>query len=94
MHYLAVLVPRLGGGWRAYVPDFPGCRADGIDADTAVVNALHLAGRLIIQLRDKGMTMPAARSQEQLRADDSWAADHRVDWATAMISTVPIGETD
>jgi predicted RNase H-like HicB family nuclease len=93
MHYLAVVVPQRGGGWRAYVPDFPGCRADGADADIAVVNAAHMAGGLIIQLHDKGMTMPKARSQQEIRTDDSWAIENRVDWATAVISAVPIGES-
>ncbi len=94
MHYLAVLVPQRGGGWCAYIPDFPGCRADGADADIATVNAVHMAGGLIIQLRDKGMMMPTARSQQEIRADDSWATGNRVDWSTAVISAVPIGEAE
>jgi predicted RNase H-like HicB family nuclease len=94
MNYLAVLVPQLGGGWRAYVPDFPGCRADSTDAEIAVVNAAHLAGGLIIQLRDKGMTMPEARSQHEIKTDATWATDHKVDWSTAVISTMPVGETE
>ncbi len=94
MRYLAVVVPQRGGGWRVFVPDFPGCRADGGDVAIAIVNAVHLAGGLIIQLRDKGMTMPEARSREQIRADDSWATGNHVDWSTAVISPVPIGETD
>lgn len=94
MHYLTVLVPQRDGGWRAYVPDFPGCRADDADADTAIMNVERMASGLIAQLLDNAMTMPRARSQQDIRANDAWAADNRVDWSTAVISAVPIDEAE
>jgi predicted RNase H-like HicB family nuclease len=35
-HYLAVLVPRSGAGWRARFPDFPGCRVEGPTVEAAI----------------------------------------------------------
>lgn len=94
MHYLTVLVPQRAGGWRAHVPDFPGCCADDTDADTAIMNAERMASRLIVQLLDNGMVMPRARSQEDIRACYAWAAEHEVDWSTAVISAVSISAAE
>jgi hypothetical protein len=86
-HFIVVLVPMKGGGWRAHFPDFPGCRAEGsriegtIDASYAEVTA-----RL-----SQSSEVPSPRSYEDVRADDTWARARDIDWSTAVISMVRIG---
>jgi hypothetical protein len=41
-------------------------------------------------LRQKGMLVPLPRSYQEVRADDAWACDRSIDWATAVISLVKI----
>ncbi len=90
MHFIAVLVPQHGGGWRAHFPDFPGCRAEGSHVEIAIANASRAATNLIAELHSKSMSVPAPRSFEDVRADDAWAAERSVDWTTAVVSLVPI----
>ena len=91
-HYIAVLVPQPGGGWRAHFPDFPGCRADGPAVEIAIGNARRAVGDLVVQLHHKGMIVPRPRSYAELRPDNKWAAERGIDWSTAVISLVPIEE--
>ena len=66
-HYLAVLVPREGGGWRAHFPDFPGCRAGGSTLEGAVMAASAAATEQVQRLRDQGDSAPCAQSYEEIR---------------------------
>jgi len=91
MHFIAVLVPQPGGGWRAHFPDFPGCRAEGPHVEIAIANASRAATNLIEELQhSKGLSVPTPRPFEDVRADDAWAAERSVDWTTAVVSLVPI----
>jgi predicted RNase H-like HicB family nuclease len=94
MHFIAVLVPQPGGGWRAHFPDFPGCRAEGPLVEIAIANASRAATTLIAELNSKSMSVPAPRSFEDVRADDAWAAERSVDWTTAVVSLVPINVSE
>ena len=94
MHFIAVLVPQPGGGWRAHFPDFPGCRAEGSRVEIAVANASRVAINLVAELHSKRMSVPAPRSLEDVRADTAWATERSVDWATAVISLVPINASE
>jgi len=87
-HYVAVLVPRPNGGWRAYLPDVPGCRADSQEVESAIVSAIRLASELIDTL--PGGELPQARSLEEIRTDDAWARNCEIDWTKALVSVVPV----
>jgi predicted RNase H-like HicB family nuclease len=91
-HYIAVLVPQPGGGWRAHFPDFPGCRADGPSVEIAIANARRAVADVVGQPLHEGITVPRPRSYEELRPDNEWAAERGIDWSTAVISLVPIEE--
>jgi predicted RNase H-like HicB family nuclease len=90
MHFIAVLMPQSGGGWRAHFPDFPGCRAEGSRIEIAIANASRAVAKLIAELHGKSMSLPAPRSFEDLRADTAWTTERAIDWATAVICLVPI----
>ena len=86
-HFIVVLVPLAGGGWRAHFPDFPGCRAEGGRIEGAI-DASY--GEVVARLSQTGEpTSP--RSYEDVRADYAWARERGVDWSTAVISMVRIG---
>ena len=89
-HFIVVLVPQQGGGWRAHFPDFPGCRTDGERVEIAIANATKAVCERVGQLRHEGLSIPIARSLEELRADAKWAMDRAIDWSTAVVSIVPV----
>jgi predicted RNase H-like HicB family nuclease len=89
-HYIAVLVPAAGGGWRAYLPDFPGCKAEGATAESAMCNAATAAGALKRKLRDLGQTWPTPRSYNAVRGDIVWAEERGIDWSAATITLLKI----
>jgi predicted RNase H-like HicB family nuclease len=77
--------------WRAYLPDFPGCRAEDESASAAVQRATEFASRLLRDLDTLGQAWPAARSFDEVRADGAWASEHGSDWATAIVRHVSFG---
>jgi hypothetical protein len=77
--------------WRAYLPDFPGCRAEDESASAAVQRATEFASRLLRDLDTLGQAWPAARSFDEVRADSAWASEHGIDWATAIVRHVSFG---
>lgn len=93
-HYVVVLAPQRGGGWRAHFPDFPGCRAEGVLVNEAIESAAHEVRRQIDQIRSSKKTIPSPRSYEEVRANDLWAQERGIDWATAVISLVNIAAVD
>jgi predicted RNase H-like HicB family nuclease len=87
-HYIAVIVPRAEGGWRAYLPDIPGCRAESQELDSAIFGAIRAASELIGEAQHNG-ERPTPRTLEEIRTDAAWAAEP-VDWTKALVSVVPL----
>ena len=87
IRYVAVLVPLEAGGWRAYLPDFPGCAREGPDADTALESATRAAKERIAQLQTK-KDRPAPRSPLEIREDRIWAAHRAINWSLAVMSLI------
>ena len=89
-HYLAVLVPMADRTWRAHLPDFPSCGADGslveLSLAEARVAASHAAGQLVAQ----GMPLPTRRSYEAIRSHFAWATERGINWNSAVICVVDL----
>jgi predicted RNase H-like HicB family nuclease len=92
-HYLAVLVPQPGGGWRAHFPDLPGCRAESSSVEGAILLAREAAGGLVRKLKLNGGA-PAPRALEEIRADEAWTAERAIDWTKALVSVVAVDSLD
>ena len=90
-HYLAVLVPRPGGGWRAHFPDFPGCRAEGESVEAAIDAAAASAAEHGRWLRAQGVSLPHPQTYDEVRHySNGWAAERGIDWAHALASLVKL----
>jgi predicted RNase H-like HicB family nuclease len=90
-HYLAVLVPRGDGGWRAHFPDFPGCRAEALSVEAAIDAAAAAAAEHARQLRAQGVSLPHPQTYEEVRHhSNGWAAERGVDWSHAVASVVKL----
>jgi predicted RNase H-like HicB family nuclease len=90
-HYIAVLVPTAGGGWRAHFPDFPGCRAEGHSVEDAIMAASSAASAQAHQLRAQGVSLPRSQSYEDVRLySNGWAEERGIAWSDAVISLVPL----
>ena len=94
-HYLAVLVPAGDGAWRAHIPDFPGCSAEGRTVEAVIDASIAAAVEHADQLRQQGVSVPAPRSYEDVcYHSNGWGADRGIDWSKAVISWVRIPATD
>ena len=94
-HYLAILVPQSDGGWRAHLPDFPGCRAEGNSVEAAIDEAAAAAVEKARWLAAQGVSLPQPQSYEEVRHNSNgWAAERGIDWCRAVASLVklPTGE--
>ena len=90
-HYLAVLVPREVGGWRAHFPDFPGCRAEGQSVEVAVDAAATAAAAHARWLKAQGVSLPLPQTYEEVRHHSKgWAAERGIDWSHAIASLVKL----
>lgn len=86
-YHVVVVVPRIGG-WRAHLPDFPGCRADASYLESAVGKAALNAVQSKNDLRHRGLELPAARTFMQIRDDAGWANKRGIQLRTALICWV------
>lgn len=97
-HYIAVLVPERGGGWAVLFPDIPGCASQGETLDEAIAMASDaLAGHLAVA-RDYGDPIPMPRSVDDIRADEAWRSENKVQWNKAMVAPIlvrpPLGKPE
>jgi predicted RNase H-like HicB family nuclease len=90
-HRIVVLVPQMGG-WRAHVPDFPGCRAEAMDLEAAIGQARRNVGDALDDLRRQGQSLPVARSYEQVQADVDWARRRGIHISSAVISWIKLSD--
>ena len=90
-HYLAVLVPHEGGGWRAHFPDFPGCRAEASSVEAAIDASAAAAAEYARWLRAQGTSLPQPQTYEDVRHhSNGWAAERGIDWSRAVASWVKL----
>jgi predicted RNase H-like HicB family nuclease len=89
-HYLAVLVPADGGGWRAHLPDFPGCRAEGVTVETAINASAAAATRQAQELRTQGVSLPIPQTYEDVRCGTQWGVERQINWSRAVVSLVKV----
>ena len=90
-HYLAVLVPQAGGGWRAHFPDFPGCGGVGSSVEAALLVSRAAATKAAHAQQAEGHLLPSPISYEELRQHTNrWAQERKIDWSTAVVSLVPL----
>jgi predicted RNase H-like HicB family nuclease len=90
-HYLAVLVPQPGGGWRAHFPDFPGCRAEGPSVEAAIDASAAAAAAHARWLTGQGGSLPHPQTYEEVRHhSNGWAAERGIDWSHAVASLVKL----
>lgn len=93
-HFIVVLVPRPGGGWRVHFPDFPGCRAEGDRVELAIEQASREVALPTGSRPHMGTLQPkrrrAARSALRGKTDLSEAEwlglDPRQTWSARMIA--------
>ena len=94
-HYLVVLVPQPEGGWRAHFPDFPGCRAEALSVEAAIVSGSLAAAAMARSLRSQGRVAPLPQTFEDVRHySNGWASERGIDWSKALISVVPVAVPD
>ena len=90
-HYLVVIVPQADGGWRAYLPDFPGCRAEGGSVEAAIDASAAAAIEQACRLRAQGASLPQPQSYEEVRHhSNGWAAERGIAWSRAVASLVKL----
>ena len=89
-HYLAVLVPIVERGWRAHLPDFPGCGADGNLVEQSLAEARVAARHAADQLAAQGIPLPERRSYEAVRSHTAWANERGIDWDNAVICVLDL----
>ena len=83
--YVAILVRGKDETWRAYLPDFDGCRADGTSAEAALGQAKTLARE-----SHNGAEKPVPRGIIEIRDDPKWARDRSIDWQDAILVMVEL----
>lgn len=89
-HYLAVLVPMADRTWRAHLPDFPTCEADGSLVESSLAGASAAASQAAGQLVAQGAPLPTRRTYEAIRSHSAWATERGVDWNSAVICVVDL----
>jgi predicted RNase H-like HicB family nuclease len=89
-YYVLVLVPQQGG-WRAHFPDIPNCRAEAERVESAIQRAAAAAAAGSMQeFRRKGIPVNEPRSFEEIRSDNSWAAERSIRWPEVIVSLVAL----
>lgn len=83
--YVAILVRGEDETWRAHLPDFNGCRAEGESAEMALMRAKNRAQEL-----SKRSERYSPRSLMEIRDDPTWASDRGIDWQKAIVVIVEI----
>jgi predicted RNase H-like HicB family nuclease len=83
--YVAILVRGEDETWRAYLPDFSGCRAEGDSAEAALERAKDRAQRL-----NNGAERPTPRSLIEIWDDSTWKQHRNIDWQDAIVVMVAL----
>jgi hypothetical protein len=86
---VAILVRGEGATWRAYLPDFIGCRADGDSAAAAIRQAKTLA-RASVDGSSSSFETSKPRSLIEIRDDPTWARDRGIEWRDAIVVMIEL----
>ena len=89
LHYVAILVRSDDEAWRAYLPDFSGCRAEGQSPEAALARAKTLA-REAINGSSSTFEISRPRSLTEVRDDPTWARDRNIDWHDAIVVMIEL----
>lgn len=89
LHYVAILVRSDGEAWRAYLPDFSGCRAEGECPEAASARAKTLV-RKAINGSNSIFEISRPRSLTEIRDDPTWARDRNIDWRNAIVVMIEL----
>jgi predicted RNase H-like HicB family nuclease len=89
LHYVAILVRSDDEAWRAYLPDFSGCRAEGQSPEAALARAKTLA-REAINGSSSSFEISRPRGLTEIRDDSTWARDRNIDWQDAIIVMIEL----
>lgn len=89
LHYVAILVRSDDEAWRAYLPDFSGCRAEGESPEAALARAKTLA-REAINGSSSTFEISRPRSLTEVRDDPTWARDRNIDWHDAIVVMIEL----
>jgi len=90
MIFIAVLVPQKSGGWYAYFPDVPGCRAMGDTIEAAIENSC----REVVAKLERMHGVPSPRSEAEICTDRAWAHSRGINWSIAQIRHVQLAADD
>ena len=71
--------------WRAYLPDFSDCQAEGESAEGALERAKDRARGL-----NNGAEKPTPRSLIEIRDDSTWKQDRNIDWQDAIVVVIAL----
>jgi hypothetical protein len=83
--YVAILVRGEDETWRAYLPDFGGCRAEGDSPEAALARAKSQARE-----SNNGAEKATPRSLIEIRDDPMWARDRSINWQDAIVVMVEL----
>ena len=86
-YYIALFRQGQGGGWQADFPDFPHCKASGLNFGLAAAEAT-LALRQCVSGRDVSLPRPSTLSD--IQGDASLRPNYRIDLGKAIISLIPL----
>jgi predicted RNase H-like HicB family nuclease len=89
LHYVAILVRGDDAEWRAYLPDFRGCRAEGPSPEEAIERAKVLASHAI-NGSNTGFGKPLPRTLIEIRSDPAWALHRNISWQNAIVVMVEL----
>ena len=89
LHYVAILMRSDDEAWRAYLPDFSGCRAEGQSPEAAIARAKTLA-REAINGSSSIFEISRPRGLTEIRDDPTWARDRNIDWHDAIVVMIEL----
>jgi predicted RNase H-like HicB family nuclease len=89
LHYVAILVRSDGEAWRAYLPDFSGCRAEGESPEAALARVKTLVQQEI-NGSNSNFEILRPQSWTEIRDDPTWARDRNIDWQNAIVVMIEL----
>ena len=89
VHHVAVLVRGDDEKWRAYLPDFQGCCAEGETVEATIDRAQSLA-RDAINGSNNNIERFPPRNLVEIQNDPTWALDRNISWQKAIIVMVEL----
>jgi predicted RNase H-like HicB family nuclease len=89
-HYISVCVPLKSGGWRVLFPDVPPCRAEADNLEAAIARASVALTRYAVALNGNKPNIPLPCDLSEIVSDGHWTSRKGVDWATVIVTMMPL----